>query len=243
MFEPGDQQDIERIRAYYDDVYYKDAGGGDGSVRSHYRRLSGRLRIGRDARVLDVACGTGEWLRACVDRGAEVAGVDLSPKAIEVCKERLPKGTFHATPAEELPFEDERFDLVSCLGSLEHFVDPQAALKEMQRVAKPGAKFLILVPNAGFLTRRLGLFGGTDQVQAKETVLELDAWEALFSESGLNVVDRWRDLHILSWRWLRNRKLYRQPYLLLQGLLLAVWPLRWQYQVYFLCEAQESRDT
>lgn len=84
-------------------------------------------------------------------------GVDLSEKAITVCKTALLQGDFYSTPAEDLPFEENRFDVVTCLGSLEHFVDPGKALKEMVRVAKNDAIFLLLVPNADFLMRRLGL--------------------------------------------------------------------------------------
>ena len=126
--------------------------------------------------VLDVACGVGNWLLACKQLGASTSGVDLSERAIAACKSVMPEGDFYAGPAESLPFEDERFDVVTCLGSLEHFVDPGNALKEMLRVAKDNATFLLLVPNADFLTRRLGFFTGTDQVDAKEEVRTLDEW-------------------------------------------------------------------
>ncbi len=52
---------------------------------------------------------------------------------------------------KSLPFDDESFDLVTCLGSLEHFPDPAASAKEMKRVLKPGGEALIFVPNLFFL--------------------------------------------------------------------------------------------
>ncbi len=118
--------DLEEIREFYDEVYYSDASASGASrIPKHYFRLFKRLEIGRGANVLDVACGTGEWLEACAGENCSVSGVDLSAKATAICRERLPQGEFFAQPAETLPFDDDSFDVVTCLGSLEHFVDPE----------------------------------------------------------------------------------------------------------------------
>jgi 2-polyprenyl-3-methyl-5-hydroxy-6-metoxy-1,4-benzoquinol methylase len=187
--------------------------------------------------ILDIACGTGEWLGFFRSRGATVAGIDLSHKAIEICTERFQDGEFHCGPAESLPFADKRFDVITCMGALEHFLDKPRALAEMRRVAKPEAVFLILVPIAGFLTRRLGLYGGTHQVDAHEDVLELEQWTQLLQESGLKVLKRWRDLHPLSWSWIRQGSPFVWPFRAAQALALSLWPVRWQYQVYHFCKA------
>jgi ubiquinone/menaquinone biosynthesis C-methylase UbiE len=233
----ADQEiDLEEIREFYDEVYYSEASASDATrIPRHYFRLFKRLGISRGANVLDVACGTGEWLDACAREDCSVSGVDLSAKAIAVCRERLPKGEFYAQPAETLPFDDDSFDVVTCLGSLEHFVDPVSSLKEMVRVARADARVVILVPNKDFLTRKLGLFGGTYQVDAKEVVRTLEEWDALFVAGGLSVTERWKDLHVLTFSWIKKGKLYMWPLRALQGLLLAIWPLRWQYQVYHRC--------
>ncbi len=228
--------DLEEIREFYDEVYYSGASASDtGRIPRHYFRLFKRLKISRGADVLDVACGTGEWLEACAGENCRVSGVDLSAKAITVCRERLPQGKFYAQPAETLPFDDDSFDVVTCLGSLEHFVDPISSLQEMARVARADAKIVILVPNKDFLTRKLGLFGGTYQVDAKEVVRTLEEWDALFVAGGLSVAERWKDLHVLTFDWIRKGKVYMWPFRALQALLLAIWPLRWQYQVYHRC--------
>lgn len=226
--------EIDRIRRFYDAHYHAGAAPGR-AVPGHLRRLARRLGIQAGQRLLDVACGTGEWLRAARARGAIPSGVDLSARAIEVCRADLPAGTFHAGPAEHLPFAEAGFDVVSCLGSIEHFVDPLAALREMVRVAKPGASFVLLVPNAGFLTRRLGLYGGTQQAAVREDVRTLAQWEHLFAQAGLQVLERWKDLHVLSWRWISQAGPWRIPLRAAQALALAAWPLAWQYQVYFRC--------
>jgi len=103
------------------------------------------------------------------------------------------------------------------------------------RVAKNNAKFLLLVPNADFPTLRLGLYSGTHQVVAKEEVLNLKGWTKLFQDCGLEIRNRWRDLHVLSWSWIASQGPLFIPLRAAQALALAIWPLMWQYQVYHLC--------
>lgn len=221
------------IRDFYDNEYYKN--DANHSLPWHCRLVARRLGNMQGKQVLDVACGTGEWLEFFHANGAKIAGIDLSEKAIARCMRRFDDGEFHCGPAEHLPFEDARFDLVTCLGSLEHFIDKPVALAEMLRVAKPDARFLILVPNAGFLTRRIGFYRGTQQVKAREDVLELQAWERLFRDAGLQVLTRWRDLHPLSWSWIFSGRWFAWPIRFMQAIALATWPLRWQCQIYFYC--------
>ena len=227
--------ELDKMKSFYDDVYYANSGKLlQGST--HLKKLTGKLGIKPGMLVLDIACGLGEWLRACHSKGAVVHGIDLAERAIAYCKEELPDGEFYAQPAEQLPFSNERFDLVSCLGSLEHFIDPVVALKEMVRVGKKNAQFLILVPNADFLTRKIKLYRGTNQKDAKEVVRTLEEWELLFEQAGLSVTRRWKDLHVLSWDWIRMNGWPMVPVRAAQAIALALWPLKWQYQVYHLCE-------
>jgi len=228
------KDELQEMKSFYDDVYYADSEKPlQGSA--HLENLARKLNVQSADAVLDIACGLGEWLHVCGASGASVSGVDLSERAIEYCRKHMPEGEFHAVPAEKLPFPDDRFDVVSCLGSLEHFVEPVISLREMARVAKTDAKFVILVPNADFLTRKLKLFGGTNQKDAREVVRTLEEWESLFQQSGLRVSRKWKDLHVLSWNWITMNGWLRAPFRAIQAMLLLIWPLRWQYQVYHLC--------
>ena len=159
--------ELDEMKSFYDGVYYANAKKPlQGS--KHLKNLAGKLGLAKNNAVLDVACGLGEWLHVCDTLGAKVHGIDLSQRAIEYCEKHMPTGEFFAQAAEELPFANESFDLVTCLGSLEHFVEPVIALKEMARVAKSDAQLVILVPNADFLTRKLKLYYGTNQKDARE---------------------------------------------------------------------------
>lgn len=237
---PDHKDEIEKLKDFYDNVYYKDTGKPHAGLR-HLRHLASTMQVQKEQHILDIACGLGEWLTVCSDRGAKVYGIDLSETAINRCQASIPKGVFHAQPAEKLPFSDNAFDVVTCLGSLEHFVNPVTALKEMVRVGKSDATFLILVPNADFLTRKLKLYAGTNQKDAKEVVRTLEEWDYLFNQAGLKVSKKWKDLHVLSWHWVSMNGWLAMPLRTLQALALAVWPLKWQYQVYHLCYTNHDR--
>lgn len=229
------QEELYKVRDFYDEVYYGKPDARHGDITWHHRVIARRLGPVRGKRVLDVACGLGQWLGLLQDRGAEIAGVDISDRAIERCRQRFPSGEFHVGAAEILPFADAGFDLITCMGSLEHFVDKPSALIEMLRVAKPDATFLILVPNAGFLPLRLGLFGGTWQTRIREDVVSLEAWQTLFTSVGLRVDARWRDLHVMDAGWVRKGRFASWPGRILLAMLLPFWPMAWQYQVHHLC--------
>lgn len=227
------QKEQDKIRKFYDTVYYTNSSSP--SVSSHLTRLANRLPCDEGTEVLDVGCGTGAWLNELHRRGAKTAGIDVSSTAINICRQSIPDGDYLVGPAETLPFSDNRFDIVTCLGALEHFIDPQKALHEMVRVAKDKAIFIILVPNAGFLTRRLGLYKGTEQKDVREEVLSLHEWNNLFQSVGLTVEQRWKDLHVLSLDWIFSRGYASAPIRAFQAIALTVWPLSWQYQVYHRC--------
>lgn len=225
--------DHSQIRNYYDSQYYKNIRSE--SVPSHYRRLARRFKPWPGKRLLDIGCGSGIWLRAASELGAVPAGVDISQVALDACQRNLPSAELHCGPAECLPFPDGEFDFISCLGALEHFLEPHTALREMIRVAKPEASFLLLVPNANFLPRRMGLYSGTQQTDIHEDVLSLGEWRALFQSAGLVVRHRWKDLHVLSSSWIFRGRWFGWPLRVAQALALPLWPLSWQYQVYHLC--------
>lgn len=234
MDSPGHRE----IKEFYDHVYYG-ARATPEEVPRHLRRLANRFRPWREKKILDVACGAGAWLRAAAALGAVPSGVDISKVALDICRKDLPNAELYCGPAERLPFADGQFDFVSCLGALEHFIDPAGALREMVRVSKPDAQFLLLVPNAGFPPLRLGLYGGTEQSSVREEIRSLDDWRSLFDSTGLTILKRWRDLHVLSAAWITLGPWYLWPVRLAQSLMLPVWPLSWQYQVYHHCSVRK----
>lgn len=94
-------------------------------------------------RVLDIGCGAGNMFHHLARYGP-VVGVDNNAKPLVVARERgydVREGV-----AEDLPFEDSTFELVSLLDTVEHCEDDMAILRECFRVCTPGGHLVVTVP-------------------------------------------------------------------------------------------------
>jgi ubiquinone/menaquinone biosynthesis C-methylase UbiE len=88
-------------------------------------------------RVLDVGCGAGNHLLLFYRLGLDTTGIDASPYMLDVARPRLgDKASLYIGRAEDLPFEDNEFDLVTIINTLEFLDDPLTALREAGRVAR-----------------------------------------------------------------------------------------------------------
>ena len=94
-------------------------------------------------RVLDLAAGTGTSSQPFRDRGAEVVPCDFSVGMLAVGKRALPHLPFTAGDATALPFADDTFDAVTISFGLRNVVDPDAGLREMSRVVRPGGRLVV----------------------------------------------------------------------------------------------------
>ncbi len=126
------------------------------------RRTIAALELGSDARVLDLATGTGDLALMIARRSptAQVVGLDPSAGMLKVARDKVAaKGLEQRIElvlgdAERLPFEAESFDAVTIAFGIRNVPDRAAALREMRRVLRPGRKAAILElgePRGGLL--------------------------------------------------------------------------------------------
>lgn len=102
-------------------------------------------------KALDVATGTGNTAFAIAEKGPETTGVDVSEGMLAQARAQGDHVRFVPGEAENLPFEDGAFDLVTARHAPHHFRDAARFLSEVHRVLRPGGRFVMadgISPNA-----------------------------------------------------------------------------------------------
>lgn len=93
--------------------------------------------------LLDVGCGAGTDARVYSAMGAEVSGVDISKKQVELARKEA-EGTFTISDMAKLPFKDNSFDIVVSRYAIQASKNVRKSIREMIRVAKPNSDIIIL---------------------------------------------------------------------------------------------------
>ena len=106
-------------------------------------------------RLLDVAIGDGVYT-SWLPEDWSIVGLDVSTAQLAACQRRNAGRDLRLVlgEAEDMPFRDREFDAVLSIGGFNHFNDPEAALREMARVARPGAPVVVSDELPDFLELR-----------------------------------------------------------------------------------------
>jgi len=96
-----------------------------------------RTNVREGTLYLDLGCGSGLAAAKASAKGAKVTGLDASSALLEIATSRLPGVDFHIGDLEELPFENDQFDVVTGFNSFQYAGTPTNALKEAARVTAP----------------------------------------------------------------------------------------------------------
>jgi demethylmenaquinone methyltransferase/2-methoxy-6-polyprenyl-1,4-benzoquinol methylase len=120
-----------------------------GLHRRWKRRLARLAGVRPGDQALDLCCGTGDIAFALAQCGASVTGLDFSAEMLAVAQQRQPNSEvlnpkFIQGDAQKLPFTAQSFDVVTVGYGLRNLADWETGLAEMVRVAKPGARLLVL---------------------------------------------------------------------------------------------------
>jgi len=152
---------------------------------------------------LDVACGLGLMLKAMSKREVNLYGIDISNEAIDNCKKYCPEAQVQQGNAENLPYESDFFDSITCIGSIERMLDRPKVLKEQFRVAKSGAKICYMVRNAeNFTWKYLQQPFNLYNKKGHQDALNKAKWEDLFLKSGFEI----KSVHPDHWPYVKTVK-------------------------------------
>jgi len=162
-------------------------GWGEERFRREYLR---ELEVQDGGRVLEVSVGTGANIPLLPAR-TSLFGLDISWGMLQKCQRNLKRWQLEAElmlgNAEDLPLRDESFDAVFHVGGINAFNDRAKAISEMIRVARAGAK-VVIVDEAAKLMERLAWFPGVARVMRE--------YEGRFSAPVALVPDAMRDLRV-----------------------------------------------
>ena len=128
-----------------------------GTVRSHIARYAFASRFVGGKSCLDIACGMGYGSAYLKKSGARmVVGGDASPAAVKaaVASHRTPDLQFTLVDAQRLPFNDESFDVVVSMETIEHLPHPEQFFRECRRVLKPKGMLVCSTPNRRIYTQK-----------------------------------------------------------------------------------------
>ena len=141
------------------------------------------------SRVLDVGCGSGEFLCLLESLGTLPAGVDPAPAMVDLSRKTAPHADVREGEIEELPWPDNSFDVVTAINALQFADDAGDGLRELVRVATPGGFVAVSNWAEGSLNdldvieRAIATFHG-DEVSPDGELREAGGLERLFEGAG-----------------------------------------------------------
>jgi ubiquinone/menaquinone biosynthesis C-methylase UbiE len=160
------------------------------------REALAELDLRADDRVLDVACGAGQLVRAIAPDVERAVGLDLSPRMIEEARRRAGEETpaasermeFVVGPSDDLPFDDGEFTSVVTTTAFHHFPQPAGSVREMARVLAPGGRLVIGDSIRDTLPAKFGDALLRRFERGHVGLQDLDGFELLLADAGLHVM-------------------------------------------------------
>lgn len=183
-----DIESSQDSRSAYDTIYTKS----DISQReSYYLWLAKLLNFQAGEFYLDISCGRAQLVHLAMQAGAAAFGVDLSHAALFSGKTQFGADKLITANSQLLPLASNSFDVVSNIGSLEHYVDMDTAVLEMTRVLKPGGRAYVLVPNTFSLLTNIWIAFRHGKTSIDQQPIQRYAarqeWQQLIEAGGLRV--------------------------------------------------------
>lgn len=141
-------------------------------------------------KTLDVGCGGGFSCEFMAERGAIVSGIDQSEKCVQAAKNHASISGFEIDYrqglAENMPYDDNTFDVVICVDVLEHVADYKQVVSEVHRILKPGGLFFFDTINRTF-SSQVVMIGLMENI-LQEIRRGVHDWDKFITPEELSVV-------------------------------------------------------
>lgn len=188
----------EGIKEWFDNTYKKD-GYRYLRPKNAYKCFITALGAQTGGKLLDVACGPGLMLKVAEESKLKPYGIDLTPTGVAMAKKLVKTAVVEEANAEQIPFDNNTFDYVTCLGSLERMINLPQVLSEQKRVGKADARFCFMVRNTRTLMWFLKKTFRLENKKGHQGAKTLEEWTDIFSENGFEI----EAVHKDSWQWIK----------------------------------------
>lgn len=101
-------------------------------------------------KILEIGCGVGLIVNELSQKGYAINGIDISSKAIKYGRGKFPNAKLDVVPAEELPYDNQTYDIVLSFDLFEHIPQVDRHLSEVSRILKPNGCYLFQTPHKYF---------------------------------------------------------------------------------------------
>lgn len=101
----------------------------------------------KNSKILDAGCGLSAWTTPTLRKKYIISGVDGEPDAIAICKKLYKEQDYKVGNLYKLAYKSNSFHAVVMREVIEHFKNPEIAVKEVYRILKPGGLYIVTTPN------------------------------------------------------------------------------------------------
>ena len=214
------------LAAVRQETYGEDIGQNSWITTDEYDIFYSWLDLSRGDAVLEIASGSGgPALYLAKKFGCQITGLDINEEGIKTANqhavdENIANATFQLVDVNlGLPFENETFDAIMCMDSMNHFRDRLGYLREWQRVLKPGRRALFTDPVV--ITGPVS----NEELAARSSIgyflfVPLDVTRGLIEQAGFKLLrceDVTGNIEVTSGRWHAARQRHRADLIQIEG--------------------------
>ncbi len=208
------------------ETFGEDIGQNSWITTDEYDTFYNWLKLSPGEHVLEIASGSGgSALHLAKKFKCQITGLDINEDGIKTANQQaldtnITDAKFHfADVNQRLPFDDETFDAVMCIDSLNHFRDRLGYFQEWHRVLKSGKRTLFTDPVV--ITGPVS----NEELAARSNIgfflfVPLEITEKLITEAGFKLIHRedvTRNIELASGRWHASRQRHREDLIKIEG--------------------------
>ena len=191
-----------KSKEHFNNIAVEYNNSGDGKfVNVMYEEIVSRVEKLQGEKVLEVGCGNGNILKMLEEIGDyKLFGLDLSENMIREAKKQLSdKVELKVGDAEELPWKDNKFDIIICNASFHHYPNALKVLSEMKRTLKEDGTIIVGDPTAPPVLRNILNFFIRFSNNGDYRIYNKSEIDNLFNEAGFKSCD---------WKMINNKTIF-----------------------------------